>query len=357
MRFFLASLFPLAIVCGELAFRFPAIVESWYAESLYPEIVRAFALVNRQAFSWAEVSLGLGLIGAVALVVHLLREPKGRRLRKAVFVLWVVAGALTWAFLLLWGFNYARPSLETRMRLSMAGVDPSRVLGIGERAARRTAVLYESLASKDAPTRLPMSMAELDTTLDHLYGELDLPGDTIGTRSTPAKELYSSTLLSYLGLSGIFVPFTGEPSINALQPDVALPLVVAHEKAHQRGITHEGEANFAAFLVCAHDDAPAYLRYAAYLFATRYLLGEAGRYWPRDEVRKAWALLGEGPTEDVRAIYQFWQRYEGPASTIAARVNDGYLRAVRVPEGIESYGVVVRLLLALEHEGKLPLGP
>ena len=355
MRFFLAALLPLAIACGELAFRFPAAVESWYAQSLYPRVVSFFAVVNRQPFSWAEVALALMTVAAVSMLLRFGRSRERQRWKRALVLLWSLAGALTWAFLLLWGFNYARPPLETRMGLSTADVDPSRVLELGERTARRTADLYESLALGDGPSELTMSMADLDATIDRLYHDLALPGDAIVTRAAPVKTLASSTMLSYLGISGIFIPFTGEPSVNALQPDVALPLVVAHEKAHQRGITHEGEANFAAFLVCASESAPTYLRYAAHLFATRHLLGEAGRYWPSDEVRNAWAILGDGPMEDVRAIYEFWQRYEGPASAIASRVNDGYLRAVRVPEGVESYGLVVRLLMAIDQEGRLTL--
>ena len=194
---------------------------------------------------------------------------------------------------------------------------------------------------------------DLDELVDAGYRALSLPGDAIEGETTPAKGLRSSILFSYLGVSGIFVPFTGEPSVNTLQPDVALPFVLAHEKAHQRGITHEGEANFAAFLVCSRVDAPTYLRYAAYLFATSYLLQEAARYLPPEDVAAAWEALGPGPRADLRAIAEFWKGYEGVASEAASQVNDGYLRALRVPEGVESYDAVVRMLLALDARGEL----
>jgi hypothetical protein len=41
------------------------------------------------------------------------------------------------------------------------------------------------------------------------------------------------------------------------------------------------------------------------------------------------------------------------ASDVATEVNDGYLRALRVPEGVESYDTVVSLLLALDAKGGL----
>jgi hypothetical protein len=52
-------------------------------------------------------------------------------------------------------------------------------------------------------------------------------------------------------------------------------------------------------------------------------------------------------------MQEFWERYRGVVSEISADVNDSYLRALRVPEGVESYGTVVRMLLALDAKGKL----
>ncbi|HEY7697121.1 MAG TPA: DUF3810 family protein, partial [Vicinamibacteria bacterium] len=251
-----ALLLPLALSTLYLSFRFPQSTETLYAQGLYPEVVRLFAAMNRGYFSWAEVLL---LVGSVAIALFF-------RPRRLLLTIWWAAGVAVWAFLVLWGFNYARPSLEERLALVPPAADPEMLLEAGERTASETAALYSKLEQSSRPTRLPVSFEELDRLIDEGYRELKLPGDRIDGSTMPAKPLMSSTLFSYLGISGIFIPFTGEPSVNALQPDAALPLVLAHEKAHQRGITHEGEANFAAFLVCSRESAPPYLRYAAYLF-------------------------------------------------------------------------------------------
>lgn len=337
------SLAPLGLLALGLSFRFPEATENLYAQGVYPQVVRLFATLNRVRFSWAEVLLLAGLVAAALFF----------RPRKILLTVWCVGGVLLWAFLALWGFNYARPPLEERMGLTPSPAGPEVLLETGERVAVVTSKLFQDLGEDSGPTTLPLSFDELDRQIDQGYRELMLPGDRIGTRTAPAKPLMSSTLFSYLGISGIFVPFTGEPSVNSLQPDVALPLVLAHEKAHQRGITREGEANFAAFLVCSRKSAPPYLRYAAYLFATQYLLGEASEHLPEDQVAAAWDRLGSGPLADVRAMREFWERYRGVVSELSAHVNDGYLRTLRVPEGVESYGTVVRMLLALDRKGEL----
>ncbi len=339
-------LVPLGLLALYLSFRFPQTTESLYAQGVYPQVVRLFAALNRVSFSFAEVLVVSALVAAGVFF----------RPKRILLTMWCAGGALLWAFLVLWGFNYARPPLEDRLGLRDVvprSADPQPLLETGERTAALTSTLFEALELDSGPTRLPLSFAELDRIIDEGYRALELPGDQILSDTTPSKPLMSSTLFSYLGISGIFVPFTGEPSVNALQPDAALPLVLAHEKAHQRGITHEGEANFAAFLVCSRDEAPLYLRYAAYLFATQQLLGEAAQHLPREEVAAAWDRLGSGPLADVQALHDFWERYQGVASELTAQVNDGYLRALRVPEGVESYGTVVRLLLALDARGEL----
>jgi hypothetical protein len=340
------SLAPLALVSLHLSVRFPETTESLYAQGLYPQVVRLFAALNQVGFSWAEL-LALALSGA--LVGGFFYCP-----RRMPVAMWCGMGIALWAFLGLWGFNYARPPLADRMGLAPPDAGPEDLLATGERVSKLASRLHASLQQDPSkPTSLPMSFDELDHWIDEGYRALDLPGDRIRGTTAPAKPLWSSTLFSYLGISGIFVPFTGEPSVNALQPDAALPLSLAHEKAHQRGITHEGEANFAAFLVCSREESPPYLRYAAYLFATQYLLGEASVYLPREKVAPAWRELGPGPLTDLRAQREFWKRYQGLASDLTAGVNDGYLRALRVPKGIQSYDTVVQLLLALDAKGEL----
>ena len=342
-----------------MALSFPDATDRVYATTIYPAIVWAFGALNRSASSVAEpLAVILAVVGLAVLYRHATRLP--RRPWRVLGIIWGAAGVAAWSFLLLWGLNYARPSLGTRMHLEASqarSIDARTVLDAGRRAARRTTELYDALDTRERPTSLPWGFDELNRLLDDAYAELNLPGDAVRATPTPAKPLRSSLLFSYLGVSGIFVPFTGEPSVNALQPEAALPIVVAHEKAHQRGITHEGEANFAAFLACARETNPLYLRYAAYLFATRYLLSEAAVYLPPEALQPAWEELGDGPRADIRAIREFWQRYEGPATRVASSVNDSYLRAMHVPGGVESYGTVVRLLMALDERGRfLPAG-
>ena len=348
---------PLSVVGLVLAFRFPAATEIVYSQGIYPWVVRGFALVNRQPSSWAELLTVVVALTALWCLYRFVRSSP-KRWGRMVRALWGGAGIVAISFVSLWGLNYARPSLASRLELEPPPIEATDVLRAGERTATITAELYRALESDETPTVLPYTFEELNHEVDLAFEGLALPGDTIDFRPTPAKPLRSSELFSHLGISGIFIPFTGEPSVNVLQPAATLPIVVAHEKAHQHGVTNEGEANFAAFLACSQPGAPVYLRYSAYLFATRYLLGAASAYLSAEEVAPAWELLGDGPLADLRAIRDFWEQYQGAATEVASRVNDGYLRAMQVPGGVQSYGTVVTLLMAVEGgEAQAPQTP
>jgi hypothetical protein len=125
-------------------------------------------------------------------------------------------------------------------------------------------------------------------------------------------------------------------------------MTAAHEKAHQRGLNPENEANFFGFLAAAHTPHPA-ARYSAFLFAQRQLLTALAAY---DETR-ARALVARrlpGVQRDVDHIRDYWARFEGPAREASRRTNDAFLRTNRVEGGVASYGRSVELLVAWARE-------
>jgi hypothetical protein len=149
--------------------------------------------------------------------------------------------------------------------------------------------------------------------------------------------------MSWLGIGGLYNPFTGEANFNALQPDFDLPYSIAHEKAHQCGIAREDEANFVAFLVCSHSTNP-FVRYSGYLNALR-VVNELGISAP-ERYRDVAGTLGAGPRADLSARSAFWARFQGRGMTVTHRINNSYLRANNVPGGARSYSADVALIIS-----------
>jgi hypothetical protein len=199
------------------------------------------------------------------------------------------------------------------------------------------------LSNSDGPPAAPPSRAQVYDLIESAYAHEPLLADVVGKRFGPPKPVYFSSLMSRLGVSGFYMPFTGEPNFNAGQPDFDLPYVIAHEQAHQRGFAHEDEANFIAFLVCVNSTNP-YVRYSGYLHALNVVGASAGTD-KADYYRSLFERIGEGPRKDMQARAAFWARYEGRARIVAARVNDSYLKANRIPSGARSYSEDIALII------------
>lgn len=101
------------------------------------------------------------------------------------------------------------------------------------------------------------------------YDEMAEENDFFYASGGQAKGVLNWYLMSKLGITGIYIPYTAECNVNTDVTAASLPFTVAHEMAHRMGIAPENEANFAAYLVLRESD-NAVLRYSAYYSAFIY---------------------------------------------------------------------------------------
>ena len=122
------------------------------------------------------------------------------------------------------------------------------------------------------------------------------------------------------------------------------PFVLAHEWAHLAGYADESEANFVAWLACAHGDAPS--RYSGWLALYAHVSGAL----PREDRRSLAEQLDPGVRQDLLAINARLLRSAPVVRRAAQDVYDSYLKANRVERGILSYDAVVRLVLGARFD-------
>ena len=345
-------LLPLLVLVAGIVFQnlvafVPWFVESFYSRTVYPHVLGALSLLSRgPGFSVGEVLTCLILSAACACAVlfcfGFARRKEGRRswvLAWLRYGAWTAAGLL-WIFLFAFGLNYQRPLLFELLGYEQRKAQPFELEALSQMMVESVNRTY---AEAHEGGRRPPESGEIIKLLNESYDSV--PAFELLPRGdlSPPKPVYASELLTRLGISGVYFPFTAEPNYNADIPDFQLPFSIAHEMAHQRGIARESEANFVAYVVCVNSRDP-FVRYTGYRNGLG-VLSELYKAEP-EKARELAKQLGTGYREDSRRAALFWAKASGAAGALSHRVNDLYLRANRVKAGVADYSNSTTLIIA-----------
>lgn len=303
-------------------------IERWYSQALYPPLQRGLtALSNLVPISLFD-ALCLALIAAFAVLVRRAWQ-KPRWIGVACVLRSVVRGAavLYLVFLATWGLNYRRVPLVEKVTFDAARVTPQAAAALAARTSASLNRLY--LDAHATATPLPALAAWFHDAQRALGSPVPIvPGRP--------KDTLLGGYFHYTAIAGMTDPFFLETLIAPDLIDVERPFVIAHEWAHLAGYADESEANYLAWLTCLRGDARA--QYSAWLA----LLGDLQPFIPKG------THLDAGPRSDLFALRYRYAR-TSPVLRAAAREGyDRYLRANRVERGIESYDLVVQLILGTE---------
>ena len=91
--------------------------------------------------------------------------------------------------------------------------------------------------------------------------------------NSPVKQLQMPETFMTAGQMGMFVPITGEASVDPRIPDVCMPFAISQQLSLRRAITQVRDSYFAAFLSCTANESAEY-QYTGYLMAYIYCCNE-----------------------------------------------------------------------------------
>ena len=344
-------LIPIGLLLPKLAGQYPDFIETQYAQGLYPKISDALGGASASLpGSIAELIVYLLvalLVGCVILLItHLLqRRQKLVRLVSFLLSLCIAAGVMINLMYWLWGFNYARPTLGTQMNLEVKSRSYSELKLLCDNLSSEANQL-RSVVSEDENGifKLTDDITSYFRELPAAYASLGQAYPMFSRKTYPAKSVYASEAMSYAGISGIFIPYTAEANVNVHQPPLLLLSAAAHETAHYLGVAKEDEANFVAYLACMQSDIPS-IRYSGVMLA---LIHATKKLKEVDE--NAFTLVrstySDGMIRDLENYNAYWDKHEGKIEEKVNEINDAYLKHNQQENGVESYGMMVDLLLA-----------
>lgn len=304
------------------------------------------------SFSLAEVLLYLMVLSIlfyiVFTIIRVIRKKKPPvYLLRCLSVIVLVFCSFVFLFNALWGFNYYSIPLASEMQMDV-GRYPVEALRLTTESfvEELNAISAEVPRYHNGVSNFGSFEILAEKATDG-WNNLAMINEAFSSvRVSKAKPLspLASELMSRAGITGIYIPFTGEANVNVGIPDSTLPFMMSHELAHSAGVAPENEANFAAFLAC-RESSHAEFRYSGYLSAFVYSYNALYREDP-DGAYELMLRLNREVLADLQYRSEYWKRYSGEMRKVATKVNNTYLMAMKQTDGVKSYGMVVDLLIA-----------
>jgi hypothetical protein len=250
-----------------------------------------------------------------------------------------LAAVVFLSFLFLWGFNYQRQPLASRL-----DYDNQRLTGDALKQFKRLAV--ERVDAEYAQARTLDWPDEKDwrDLLHESFGEtLALLGNARNIAAAKPKTSLFDFYLGSAGIAGLVNPFGLEVVLDGETLFFEKPFTLAHEWAHLAGYANESEASFVGALACIRSRSAA-LRYSGWLALYQHAP------WPdeTDPPRPSDAVIA-----DIRAISErVNRRLSATISSAQWKMYDRFLKANRVREGTLSYGLLIDLLVGTRFESE-----
>jgi len=353
-RIFVLTLLPISLVLTLIA-KYGTGFAEFYALNIYPLFAGAISFfTSKVRFSLTEFIVGALIVAitvySLSVIIRSALEKNLRHIKGFILNIAVAASIMYFLFVLFCGTNYYRNEFTYYSGLK-----------IRESSTEELVRLCEILIADANEARASLNTGSGGTAelFDEDYYETAVRAknsfdgaaekyQVLQGRYPAPKPVLFSDIMSYMGISGVFFPYTFEANVNAHVPPYQLPSVMLHELVHLRGFMREDEANFISYLACINSGFRDF-EYSGTMLALTYsmnaLYGE-----DYEEFARLYGTYSDDVRSDLKYSSDYWKRFEGMTAEISNKVNDTYLKFNNQDDGVKSYGRMVDLLLAYYSE-------
>ncbi|MES2448326.1 MAG: DUF3810 domain-containing protein [Bacteroidota bacterium] len=333
---------------------FPQIVLNIYSKGLYPIISSVLRWIS------SLLPFAIGDILYAVIIVFLLRlifkffiriKKNGwQKTDKIIIPIYILNTLLIFyiSFKLLWGLNYARPSISKQLNISDEKYTVKELQLLANYFIEKTNKLQPQISQN---LNYNIKQLQLKAVIDYQNAAKENPFFKYNQPSV--KPVINGWLISKIGIEGYYNPLSGEANVNMKLPAWVLPFVTCHEIAHQLGVAKEDEANLVAYLVGVKSN-DINFQYSVNYNMLRYILLEIRIKSPEDYIALR-AKITPAVLANFKAENEFWAKYNGQMSTYMGIAFDKFLKFNNQPKGIDSYQDIVIWLWNI-HKEELTVG-
>lgn len=321
------------------------LLEKIYPASINRYIIRFLSnLTGIFPFSVGEFFVYFHVVLAVILLITLIRRIFDGGFIALLYRIIAYAALLYVVFMLVFGLNYNRASVREALGLTETYYGENELVSMNKALIEKANNLRNEVEENSQGVFIYDGSSNSLIGIAHEgYDKLSQEFPVFKGDYGAAKGILMSEPMNYTGITGVFMPYTGEANVNVKGPDLLFPATILHEMAHQRGIAFEDEANYLAYLSSSyHSDAD--FKYSGTILAL--MNGMNALYKENKDLHaKLYETYSEGVRRDLVAYNEFYKPYEGEVEKAATKVNDTYLKGNGQVSGVKSYGEMVDLLL------------
>lgn len=190
---------------------------------------------------------------------------------------WVLA-AMSVVLLLntgIYGLNESASSVSDDIRLQKIDYSVNQLQDAATYYQQQANALAEQVQRETAGDVRYPDFAQLNTMAKSGFDNLTYNSyfSVFAGDASPVKQLEMADTFLDKGQMGLFVPVTGEASVDPRIPTVCMPFAICQQMSVRRAIAGVQDSYFAAFLSCTANDSPEF-QYTGYLMAYIYCRNE-----------------------------------------------------------------------------------
>ena len=326
----------------------PAVAEAVFARGVTRWagwlLSRITNFISVSFYEWIAVLLVLGALALIVLLVVWLCKKNFARVRGALYRLLLAGLCVLLAFGVLYAPLYDRNSVYSALGLEEREVSEEDVFAAAEYYIAQLNGLSAAFSRDGEGNILPPHGFE--ETADLLNAEYDkLSGGYFAGYEVRPKQVVLSVPMTYLGITGIYFPFTAEANVNVNIPAYELPATMAHEMAHAKGVSQEGEANLTAYVLCLRSENE-YLQYSGLMNAAAVLVNAL----PEERSSALREKFAPEVLQEYANASAHYAKYDSFLDDLSSFFNDLFLKSNGVESGTRSYSQTTRGLVALYYE-------